>query len=494
MRSAVIGELPRTQRLDALEAWYNGNAYSVGLYAKPYAWDQEHDGTGKRIKLEDRRPKQYNLARKIVDTPAGWLFGYENFPGIEAENDEITENWIAVLSEAVKLPSAMLKAAKAGGKCGTAVLVFKVVQGYPRIEHLPAKHCTRRVGPDGESLEWLRYQYKAPASYFEELGYTGLERDKDYWYRREYDPNGEYHYHLAPVSEDGTPPVFVEDAENTVTHNLGVLAAVWVRNLEGDDEVDGEATYAGVIDLLDEANKLVSLATRSIRKQSDPTLAYTGVEDPDDLPEQQRIGSSSGGSIVSPGDAKILEIDGSGQAAAKEWVDRLREAVQEITRSGTPDPEKLSGQSQSGYALRILHGPLVALVGELRLTYGPALIHFVRLMLRVVSLLPTGSVILPRPVEGALNPDAVLSLKWGDYFAPTPQDIKTEIETLAAAVTLKMLSLETAQARVAFLYGVEDVAGEATRIQREQGADPDHDGAEEALQALEGQPREGDDE
>lgn len=495
MRSAVIGELPRTQRLDALEAWYNGCAYSVGINAKPYAWDQEFTNDGKRVKLEDRRPKQYNLAKKVVNTSAGWLFGFEHFPSIEAEGDEATEEWISVLSEAIQLPRVMLKAAKSGGKSGTAVLVFKVVKGYPRIEHLPAKHCIRRVGPDGESLEWLRYQYKAPASYFEELGYEGLDSNKDYWYRREYDPSGEYHYHLAPVSQDGTPPVFEEDTEKTVRHNLGVLAAVWIRNLDGDDEIDGDATYAGVEDLLDEANKLVSLATRSIRKQSDPTLAYTGVEDVEDLPEQQKVGSSSGGSVVSPGDAKLLEMEGSGQAAALTWVDRLREAIQEITRSESPSADDISGGKMSGYALRILFSALISLVGELRMTYGPGLVRLVRLMLRLVAAVQANgqAIILPRPVKGKLNPEAVLALKWGDYFPPTPEDTKVEIENAGAATALQLISLETAQAKIGYLYGVEDLAAEANRIKRERGADPEHDGAEEAMQALERGEKDGDD-
>lgn len=488
MRSAVIGELPRTLKIDALEAWYNGTAYTYGPYAegRKYPWDQEFDN-GKRIPLENRRPYQYNIARHIVNTSAGMLFGYEHFPGLEAEGDEKTEEWIAVLSEAVSLEDEMLRAAKVGGRARSVPVIFKVVEGYPRIEILPPQFCRPLFGPDGESLKHLRYQLKASAEYLFNMGYDGLDEKKQYWHRREYTPDAEIWYLPVEVSDDGTPPVFVVDESRTVYHNLGVLSGVWIPNLKSDDPVDGEASYEAVIDLMHQVNLLGSMAVRSIRKMSDPTLAYTNVEDVEDLPESQKVGSSSGGSVVSPGDVKLLEMTGGGQEAAKAWLADLKQAIGMISRVIEVDPEKLSGSAQSGYALRILHGPLIELVGELRLTYGKALIRLVRLMLEVVTRLPAGSIFLPRKVEGMPNPQAVLSLRWGDFFEPTPQDIKTEVETMLAAVAGGFLSEETARARICQLYNVVDVVGEAERIKRERGADPEHDGAEEAMRKLEGE-------
>lgn len=482
IRMAVIGELPRVQAIDTLEAWYNGCAYSVGLYARPYAWDQEHDN-GKRIPLEQRRPYQMNLAKQIVDASVSMLLGEEHWPDVEVEDDEDTETWVSVISEAINLPEVMLKAAKDGGKARSAVLVGKVFQGYLRAESLPAKYCKPTFGPDGKSLTHLLYQYKCKGDHLEELGYEGLDADKDYWYRREYTPDGEYYFLPVEVDGEGKPPVFTLDTARTVEHRLGVLCAVWIPNLPSDHPYDGQGTYEAVLELLHQVNVLFSMATRSIRKMSDPTLAYEGVQDAEDLPESQKIGSSSGGSVVSPGQVKILEMTGSGQEAALTWIDRLCTAIQQIARVVQHNPEKLAGGKLSGYALRILHGPLIELVGELRLTYGPALVRFIRLLLELVSKLPQGSVILPREVSGAINPKATITLKWGDYFAPTAEDIKAEIENLMALVASGLMSKESALAKVCQLYGIEDVAAEQDRIQAEKGQDPEHS-MNEAIKAL----------
>lgn len=473
IRMAVIGELPRVQAIDTLEAWYNGCAYSVGLYARPYAWEQEIGSDGKRIPLEQRRPVQMNLAKQIVDSSVSMLLGEEHWPEFEVEDDEDTEQWVSVVSEAINLPKVFLQAAKAGGKARSAVLVGKVFEGHLRAESLPAKYCKPTFGPDGESLTHLLYQFKCKVDHLEEMGYEGLDPDKDYWYRREYTPDGEYYFLPEPVSEEGRPPVFVPDTIRTVEHRLGVLCAVWIANLPSDHPYDGIGTYEAVLELLHQVNVLFSMATRSIRKMSDPTLAFEGVTDAEDLPETIKVGSSSGGTVWGPSGVKILEITGSGQAAALTWVDRLCVAIQQIARVVQHDPEKMAGSALSGYALRILHGPLIELVGELRLTYGPALVRFVRLLLELVSKLPQGSVLLPREVAGVPSPKATITLKWGAYFAPTPEDVKAEIENLLAAVAGGLLSKETALAKVARLYGVEDIKAEQDRIDAERGKDPE---------------------
>lgn len=487
IRNAVIGELPRTQQLDLLEAWYNGRAYSVGLNAREYAWEEEFvpdavgpDGGKVRIPFDHRRPYQYNLAAYIVDTSTAWLCGSRRFPTISVEqeneageDDSSTGDWIGALREATNLEATWLQVARNGGKGRTAVAVFKVVEGYPRIELLPAKYCTRTLGPDGISVTYLREQYKAPASYFEDLGYEGLSQDKDYWYRREFTPDAELVYHLVEVSMDGKPPVFEVDEERSVRHELGVLAAVWIKNLPSDDPIDGRCSYEPVLDLLDPVNMLMSVSHRSIKKMSDPTLALTNLQEANQVDEFiKKIGSSGGGLVTAPGGAEYLEMEGSGQAAAKEWVDRFRQAIAEVSRVVNPDPEKLQGAAQSGYALEILHGPLTELVGELRSTYGPALLRFVRLMLKLVrAVLDRGDIVyLPKKAEGTPNPDAELTLTWGRFFEPTPQDVGLLIGNAVTAVQSGFLSEETAVGIIAPLFGVTDVQAERDRIAKERQA------------------------
>lgn len=493
IRNAIIGESPRCLEIDKIESYYNGEQYKVGLDARPYDWDTEVEpGTEKlpkpkKIPLALRRPKVVNLARYIVDRTSAWLFGERFFPRIVVEDDKTTpgderkqgtQDWISVLAEATKLEAAWLKAAKKGGKGRTAVVVYSIVDGYPVIEHLPAKYCLPTFAPDKETLLELRLRFKCNGSALEEMQIPGSWDEKEtYWFQRVYSPNAELNFYPVPVARDGRPPELVVDPSRSIEHNLGVLAAVWVRNLAStsDDPLDGEATYEPVVDLLDPINVLTSSAYRSIRKLSDPTLVIEDV--PVDAPEDVNdkplaLGSSAGATIEVVGKAKLLEMQGTGQEAARTWVKDLMAATATISRVTNPDPEKLAGAAQSGYALEVLHAPLIELVGELRQQYGPALLRFVRLMLELTaayleSISPV--LILPRTPEGKINPKASLSLSWGRFFAPSLVDIKGLVETLAGAVASGFMSTETAIAKVCEAFGIEDIDAEKERIKAERG-------------------------
>lgn len=498
MRSSVIGENPRCLAIDEMESHYNGKFYSTGMNAREYSWDTEivpgteRNKTPEKVPLSKRRPKQFNLARYIVDRSAGWLVGGRYFPRLIAEGDPGTQEWIDVLKEALRLPSVWLKAAKQGGKGKTAVVVGKIVNGYLRVEHLPAKYCLPRFGDDGETLTYLRLQFKIPGDMLDEMGIPGVWDPKElYWFRREYTPDAEVNFYPVRVARDGRPPEFVEDPDRTVRHGLGVLAAVWIRNLPSDDPLDGEATYEPVVDLFDPINVMASLAYRSIKKLSDPTLVLEDIKEDDDIDAVLSVGSSAGATISIPGKAKLLEMTGSGQAAAKEWVSEFRQGVATISRVTNPDPEKLAGAAQSGYALEVLHAPLIELVEELRETYGPALVQFVRLMLALVAVYKLrggknggpGALFLPREEPtAAINPKATLTVSWGRFFAPSLPDIKALIETLAAAVAMGAMSMHTAIAKVCEAFGVTDIEGERARIKAE--ATGGENGLEDAIAEL----------
>ena len=458
IRSNVIGETPRCLAIDAMEAYYEGRQYSSGMNARPYEWETEVEpGTEnlpapKRVLLKDRRPKVVNFARYIVDRSAGWLFGERYFPKIVVEDDKSTKedeskggtaDWLAVLSEAVGLSAEWLKAAKKGGKSRTAVVLYKIVEGYPKIEHWPSKFCLPTFEADGKTLKRLRIRYKVMGDQLEELGIEGTFDPKEmYWFQRVYTPDAELNYYPEPVAKDGTPPELTVDPERSVEHGLGILAAAWVRNLPStnDDPLDGEATYEPVIDLLEPVDMLFSSAYRSVVKLSDPTLVIEDV--PVDAPEDANdralaMGSSAGAVIEVVGKAKLMEMTGTGQESAKTWASEFRQAIATISRVTNPDPEKLAGAAQSGYALEVLHAPLIELVGELRQSYGPELLRFVRLMLALTAayLANISTVLhLPRTPNGTINPKASLALSWGRFFAPSLQDIKVAIETLAASV------------------------------------------------------------
>jgi hypothetical protein len=111
IRTAVLGESERCQRIEEREAWYEGSAYETGplAHGRNYEWEEEFypdrsgpDGGKVRIPLEERKPIQYNVAAHIVDTSVGWLAGEEHWPAINCE-DKVTADWISALADNVQL-------------------------------------------------------------------------------------------------------------------------------------------------------------------------------------------------------------------------------------------------------------------------------------------------------------------------------------------------------------------------------------------------------
>lgn len=481
IRCATIGELPRTLRLGELEAIYEGTNYDIGLSARRYPWTQERDESGRKIPLDERKPYRVNLAAYIVDTSVSWLVGEKRFPAftVEDQEDGPTGQWIDAIKKALDFQLRMVEVATAGGACGTAVAVGKVIGGYLRMDVLEAKDCHPTFGPDGKTITELVYLFKAPGSFFVDMDvspkYEGLDPDRWYWFKRIYTPNEELWYELEEVTLDGRPPRLDQvDETRSHRHGFGILPCAWFRNLPSKDPLDGKCSFYPVLDLLTPIDELYSGAFRSIRKLSDPTAVMTNVPPGADPKKYVALGTSSGGVAASPGDMKLLEMSGTGQAAAKEWANEFRAATLRIARTPDLDPEKLSGAAQSGYALEILHGPLLALVGLLRGQYGPGMVHFIRQFLELVAAVKARkkTLFVDDAPETAPDPKAKIAIRWGRYFEPTATDVQSLISNASSAVREGFLSRKTAMEAIAPLFGVIDIEAERKQIEKERTENP----------------------
>jgi hypothetical protein len=365
------------------------------------------------------------------------------------------------------------------------VATFKIVDQVPVIEVLPSKYCKPQLMADNRRVKALRYQFKAPGSYFvDDLDYELAELpgdpDAHYWYRREIHPNGETVYALEKVDSEGKPPrLELEDEQRSITHGLDLpFVAVWVKNLPSKHPLDGNCSYERVMDLFHPLNMLISVAYRSIKKLSDPTVAFTNILEPDVLDKilgkLGRLGSSGGGALASPGGVDLMEMQGTGQQAALTWAGDLRAKIAELSHTIVNNPEKLSGAAQSAAAMKLLHGPILELTGRLRMAYGPALVLLVRLMLTVTAryLAKGGKLDLDREMSGAPKTDASISLGWGEYFSPTPDDVQKMLANLDSAVVGKIISRKTAQTIGGPLFGVTDVEAEREQIEQEEIENP----------------------
>ncbi len=57
-----------------------------------------------------------------------------------------------------------------------------------------------------------------------------------------------------------------------VTHRLGFVPMVWIRNLPGGDKIDGVCTFEAAISTVMEMDYQFSQAGRGLKYAADPTL------------------------------------------------------------------------------------------------------------------------------------------------------------------------------------------------------------------------------
>jgi riboflavin synthase len=114
---------------------------------------------------------------------------------------------------------------------------------------------------------------------------------------------------------------------------------------------------------------------------------------------------------------------------------------------------------------------LLWLADNLRVSYGQGgLLDMARMILRANRTYPlhVGGRVLPR-----LDCDAVVSLRWPDWYPDDALDGQRTAETLISLVAAQQMSRETALRVLAASYDIEDVDAELQRIAGER----DHKGA-----------------
>jgi hypothetical protein len=448
-------DLPeRAGRLVALRRVLDGTQYDH--LAHPFS-DEKRSGTGEYIPLKDRRPSvRTNLCRTVVDDVVSLLFGDGHFPTILA-TAEATRAGLAALAKRKALGELMMHAATVGS-VGSVAIWFRAIEGRPYFDVLPTEYLTpvwRRTDPD--ALESVEEKYKVPARRLRDMGYAVAEDAGMHWFRRVWDAEAETWYQPWPVSEREHAPV--ADPARSVTHGLGFVPLIWVRNLPGGDRVDGCSTFARAIDTVVELDYLLSQGGRGLKYSSDPTLVLKGG---DENAGTAHTGGAASALVVPPeGDAKLLEINGAAAGAVLNHIRELRTTALEMMHGNRAHPDKMTA-AQSGRAMELLNQGLVWLAGKLRTSYGEgALLALLRMVCRASQVVKGGLLIGNARVTLA---DDGLGLKWPDWYPPTADDRVAEVNALTAAITGGVVSRETAVQTAMSFYDIEDLQAELSRI------------------------------
>jgi hypothetical protein len=473
--SGATMESERQKRLGGLRALYEGEQYEGKNLAEP--WTRQRTGAP-RVPLRQQKPAfQYDIPKVIVDRPTAMLFGENGFPEISfepvnadegaAEIAEPVNTWLGSIAEEGGLRAAALNWARQGATLGTGVLTWAVVEGRFEFTEHDATYCWPTFHPRTmRLLEALELRYKFPKRVRAVVDGRLVERETEHWHRESWDKTRHVVYQDAPVA-DGKEPAWVE--AEVAEHNFGAVPAVWVRNLRprNTGDIDGVSLLDGLADLIEDCDRTLSQKSRVLHYNAEPEKIFIGLPMDSATGKPLAVGGGASTSLPAGADAKLLELSGDGVKLAEEHVVAQRARALEVSRVVMPDAEKLLASARSGAALRILFAPTIELVGELRQSYGRALQDILMQIVRATregKLGALGTLETPPPAI----PDGKVCLLWGDYFEPTPEDLKTLSEAAVALKAGGVLSHETVVRFLASYFGVKDVEGEIGKIEEHE--------------------------
>ncbi len=441
----------RVRQLSILNRVLDGTLYDV----LPHHFHEERGPGGEYIPLRQRRPSvRYPLCRIVVEDSVSLLFSEGHFPSIDSTDPAIRDAFARIVKE-TRLNFTMTEAAMKGS-VGSVALLLRVLQGRVFVDVLDTMYLTPTWDPRApDTLARVDERYKVSGADLMKNGYEVDDPDAQYWFARSWDAANETWFEPLPV---GSQSAALVDTARTVSHRLGAVPIIWIKNLPGlsvtGDTCDGACTFAAALHTQVEIDYQLSQVGRGLKYSSDPTLL---LKDPA-LSDGDLIKGAGNALVVSEkGDARLLEIGGTASSAVIEYVRTLRELALESIHGNRASPERITS-AQSGRALELLNQGLIWLADNMRTSYGEAgLLQLARMIVRasqVYALRIFGQEIAP------MDPAASLSLKWPRWYPTTADDRQKDVQSLTSLVSAGCISRETAARAIAACYDIEFFCGE----------------------------------
>jgi hypothetical protein len=234
----------RVWKIMILKRVLDGTLYDV----LPYHFHQERSEAGEYIPLRQRRPcVRYPLCRIVVEDSVSLLFSEGHFPTIDSSDGTVRGVFASIVKEA-RLNLIMTEAAMRGAT-GSVALLMRVLKGRIFVDVLDTTYLTPIWDPtEPDTLARVDERYKVSGSDLAKNGYEITDPDGQYWFSRCWDRNSETWFEPTPVAEP-SPPII--DTIRSVSHKLGAVPIVWIKNLPGlpttGDASDGACTFAAAM-------------------------------------------------------------------------------------------------------------------------------------------------------------------------------------------------------------------------------------------------------
>ncbi|BCK75792.1 hypothetical protein EMQ_1398 [Acetobacter aceti NBRC 14818] len=318
---------------------------------------------------------------------------------------------------------------------------------------------------DPRKLVYVREQYIVDADGLKKAGF-GEFPDGNYWFTRDFTEFETIWYDPIPVeySADKNTQLIRDEARCT-QHGLGVIPIVWIKNLPSADPnaPDGKCTFSAGIDAMIDADYLLSQTVRGLRYSSDPTmvLSVDEYQISNGLTSSFTKDASHAIALPQGSDAKLLEINGTGAAAALNMWQALRSLALEAMHGNRAHGDRVSA-AQSGRAMELMCLGLTWLVGRLRRSYGDCgLVSVINLITLITQKFP--DLKIAGQSYGELQAKNI-SLVWPAWFEPTFGDMQTIANAVQSAKTAGVVSMDTAVRMMKPATHVQHVAEEIKKI------------------------------
>ena len=452
---ADMGLPARVAKLDVLRRVLDGTLYDN----LPYQFHEERNGAGEYIPLRLRRPSvRYGLCRIVVEDSVALLFSAGHFPALDVADSGLARVLQDIIAEA-RLNEVMIDAALRGA-VGSVAVLFRVLQGrvfFSVLESLYLTPVWSAVAPD--TLACVAEKYKVSGADLAAQGYAAVDPAAQYWFQRVWDTESETWYLPWPVNDPGVGPV--RDDARSVTHGLGFVPLVWIKNLPGGEGVDGACTFRAAIDTNIEIDYQLSQAGRGLKYSSDPTLL---IKEPATSDTEIVKGAGNALVVSEKGDAKLLEIGGTAAEAVISYVRTLREFALESVHGNRASADRLTA-AQSGRALELMNQGLIWLADNLRISYGDGgILALVKMVIRASQLLPlvvNGEAVAPMDMTQRVR------LRWPRWYPLSADDRLKEAQAVATLVNAGQISKETGVKVIAATHGISDVEAELNAIDQD---------------------------
>lgn len=415
----------------------------------PFSFYDETDSQGAPIELARRRPSvQYRLPRYVARWAARKLFAGRHAPKVRVSSGDA--GLVKKLVAQSHLWPRMYEAAYRGS-VGSVGVTFRVDGERCGIKIWHAVDCSPSFDDFGE-LTQLRVHYVTNGLSLALLGLPVEKPNESYWFVRDFLPDREVTY-APPRLQDWNP---VSGGELAIaletTHNLGFVPGVWIANPGCIDGPDGPALWEDAIPNTIEMDYLLSQAARGARYNCAPQLVTIGpvrntpeggfVRGPQTYLAFDPAHKNQQGETLGGGDAKLLEMTGSGTKAALDTAERLKKDALEQIGVIHKDPSEMPGPL-SGRAMEFVDEDAHDVAMLWRTTYGDgAALQLLRKMIAATEL--------------GVDPTKV-TLQWPRIYQPTPDDLVKLVTGLAMAVKPIEVGQPNEQGEVQTLPALMDI-------------------------------------